>query len=382
MYTTYKLTIAAVKMFLRNRQALFFTLFMPFFIMIIFGYIGFDKPQKIDLGLVVENPTAETQQFIDQITKFETFNITRGTLEEEKHQLSEGNRSIVLDVPSDFMNISTPRTTNCIVAPCAGTAEAAPIPRAIIAYTNEGQAPQAQTVISVLNQFLDKTTLRVANAPTLFDIKEISVDSRNLRYIEFLLPGLVAMSVMQMAVFSVAFVFTQYKEKGVLKRLAATPMQPWQFVSANAVTRLIISVFQAAIFVGMGLLLFKIHIQGSYGVLLLCVVLGALMFLGLGFTISGLAKTVDSVPVFSNLIVFPMLFLGGTFFPISGMPAWLQSVAKFLPLTYLSTSMRDVMTKGSTLWDIRGDLLGMIIWAVILITLATITFTFQEKESA
>lgn len=365
MFTTFKLTVAALKMFLRSRQALFFTLFMPFFIMIIFGYIGFDKPQKIDVGLVVSNPTAQTQQFIDQIKKFETFNITEGSLDEEKKALNEGNRSIVLDVPTDFMNL--------VPTPGAKT---------LTAYTNEGQAPQAQTVISVLSQFLDKTTLQVAKAPTLFKIDQVSVDSRNLRYIEFLLPGLVAMSVMQMAVFSVAFLFTQYKEKGVLKRLAATPMQPWQFVSANALTRLLVSVCQAAIFVGMGLILFKIHIQGSYFLLLLCVILGALMFLGLGFTISGLAKTVDSVPVFANLIVFPMLFLGGTFFPITGMPGWLQNVAKFLPLTYLSTSMRDVMTKGSGFWDIRFDLLGMIVWAAILVTLATVTFSFQEKEGA
>jgi ABC-2 type transport system permease protein len=88
-----------------------------------------------------------------------------------------------------------------------------------------------------------------------------------LRYIEFLLPGLIALSVMQMSVFSVAFVFTQYKEKGVLKRLLATPMKPLQFVAANAITRLIVSVVQAAIFIVMGILLFKVHIIGSYWLL-------------------------------------------------------------------------------------------------------------------
>lgn len=364
-------------MFLRNKQALFFTLFMPFFIMIIFGYIGFDKPQTIDVGLVVNNPTAETQAFVDQMKQFPTLTIHEGNLDDEKAQLNDGNRAIVLDVPSDFANIKE-ITLQCLTnCPVVGV-----MPSTITAYTNQGQAPQAQIVTSILNQFFDKTTLKYAKAPTLFKINEVSVDSHNLRYIEFLLPGLIAMSVMQMAVFSVAFVFTQYKEKGVLKRLAATPMQPWQFVSANAITRLMISVVQAAIFIAMGLILFKVHIQGSYALLALCVVLGALMFLGLGFTISGLAKTVDSVPVFANLVVFPMLFLGGTFFPITSMPGWLQSVAKFLPLTYLSTAMRDVMTKGSGFWDIKGDILGMVIWAVILITLSTVTFSFQEKEGA
>jgi ABC-2 type transport system permease protein len=187
---------------------------------------------------------------------------------------------------------------------------------------------------------------------------------------------------MQMSVFSVSFVFTQYKEKGVLKRLLATPMKPIQFVAANAITRLMVSVVQAFIFIGAGLLLFHVHIIGSYFLILLCVVLGALMFLGLGFSISGLAKTTDSVPAIGNLVVFPMLFLGGTFFAISNMPPWLQAIAKFLPLTYFSGALRDVMTKGAGLLDIKGDLFAMVIWSIILITLATITFRFQEKESA
>lgn len=352
-------------MFLRSRQALFFTLFMPFFIMIIFGYIGFDKPTKIDVGLVTSTPTAETQKFIEQIKGFPTFTIHEGNLNEEKRQLDEGNRAIVLDIPSDFMSVQP------------GAA-----PKSLTAHTNEGQAPLAQTVISILNQFFDKTTLTIAHAPTLFKIQEQSVNSKNLRYIEFLLPGLVAMSVMQMAVFSVAFVFTQYKEKGVLKRLLASPMQPLQFVTANVITRLLVSVVQTAIFIGMGLLLFKVNIQGSYLLLALCVALGALMFLGLGFSISGLAKTVDSVPAIANLLVFPMLFLGGTFFPISSMPNWLQNIAKFLPLTYFSTALRDVMTKGAGFWDIRWNLLGMVVWGIILITVSTITFSFQEKENA
>jgi len=185
---------------------------------------------------------------------------------------------------------------------------------------------------------------------------------------------------MQMSVFSVAFVFVQYKEKGVLKRLLATPMQPYQFVTANVVTRLFVAIAQAAIFIIAGIIIFKVHVIGAYALILLCVALGALMFLGLGFTISGLSRTVDSVPALANIFVFPMLFLGGTFFAISNMPKWLQMFAKYLPLTYFSTALRDVMTKGASITDIRWNLLGMIVWAIILIGLATITFSFQEKE--
>ncbi|HVZ76200.1 MAG TPA: ABC transporter permease [Candidatus Paceibacterota bacterium] len=361
MYTIYKLTIASLKMFVRSRQALFFTLFMPFIIMLVFGYIGFDKPQLSDVGIVTHSPAASTQQFIDQVSKFPTLTIHTGTLEEEQEQLDEGNRSVVLDIPDTI----------------SGTG-ASPI----TAYVNAGKAAEAAGVLSVLNQFISQATIAAANIQPIATISEQEVNAHNLRYIEFLLPGLIALSIMQMSVFSVAFLFTQYKEKGVLKRILASPMKPFQFVASNAITRLIVSVAQAAIFIIAGLVLFQVHIVGSYILLALCVVLGALMFLGLGFTISGISKTVDSVPAIANLVVFPQLFLGGTFFAISSMPGWLQAVAQFLPLTYFSTALREIMTKGTGLAGIWPDVLGMVVWGVVLIALATVTFRFQEREAA
>ena len=125
MYTTYTLTIASIKMFLRNRQALFFTLFMPFLIMLIFGYIGFDKPPKIDVGLVTHNPSAETVAFVNQIKNFPIFTIHEGTLADEQADLNKGNLAVVLDVP-DYLVPKGP--------------QAPEETQSIIAYENAGQA--------------------------------------------------------------------------------------------------------------------------------------------------------------------------------------------------------------------------------------------------
>ena len=208
MYTTYKLTVASLKMFLRSRQALFFTLFMPLMIMLIFGYIGFDKPTSIDVGLVTHNPDAATAQFISQIKQLPTFAIHEGTLDEEKSQLDQGNRSVILDIPDTTI-------------PMAKGEAAQPI----TAYTNAGKAAESEAVLSILNQAINQMTLAQAHVSPIVAVEQQEVNSHNLRYIEFLLPGLIALSIMQMSVFSVAFVFTQYKEKGTLKRLLATPMK-------------------------------------------------------------------------------------------------------------------------------------------------------------
>jgi ABC-type multidrug transport system permease subunit len=112
----------------------------------------------------------------------------------------------------------------------------------------------------------------------------------------------------------------------------------------------------------------------------LCVLLGALMFLGLGFTIAGLAKTMETVPLLANLIVFPMLFLGNVFFPGNNMPAWLAPIAANLPLTYFANALRAVMTEGASFSQIQWNLLAIIAWAVGLITLSMFTFRLQERE--
>ena len=363
--TIWKLTISGLKMFLRNRQALFFTLFTPLIIMTIFGFLAFDRIPKVQLGVAVTAPPTEgTRQFVEQLKSVPAFDIHVDTESAERARIADGERSAVLIIPGDLFPESGPPT---------GT-------KTMVFLTNSSDAQQAATAQSIVNQILDKTTLGIAGAPQLFALQTEDINTRDLKYIDFLLPGIVALSIMQMSVFSVAFVFADYKEKGVLKRLLATPMKPYQFVTSNVITRLLIAVLQGAILIAVGVLIFKAHVFGSYWLILLLIILGAIMFLGLGFTISGFANTVEAVPALANLIVFPMLFLGGTFFPIETMPDWLQNIAKYLPLTFLSTGIRDVMISEATFADVQSNILWMLGWAIVLVISANFTFSFEGKR--
>jgi ABC-2 type transport system permease protein len=369
MYCIYTMTIASMKMFLRNRQALFFSLFMPLMILFIFGSMDFGANGKISLGLVTHSPNLATTELLTKVRAFKTFNIHEGTLDAELAELRNGSRTLVLDVPDNLITFPPPTTA------AAKTPE-------LTVYSNEGRSQDAGTALSIVDQFADKATLFVNNIPPLFTIKKQSLSVHNFRYIEFLLPGVIAMAIMQMSVFSVAFVFAQYREKGILKRLMATPMRPYEFVTANIITRLCMSVAQAAIFIAIGVGYFHVPVNGSYALLALTIVLGSLGFLGLGFTISGIAKTVESVPVFANILVFPMLFLGSVFFPDSSMPSWMRPIANNLPLTFFSKSLRGIMTNGDSFGQLQHSLLGLTIWAVILVALATLTFKFQDREGS
>jgi ABC-2 type transport system permease protein len=355
MFTIWKLTIASIKMFARNRQAIFFTFFTPLLIMVIFGTIGVDRAPSINVGLAVQgNSNSATEQFVEQLRNIPLLKLSYGSLESEKTALEEDDRALVIDLTKNN-------------------------PTQLTILKNAGDL-NANTALAVINQMIDKATIARANLPSALTLDIQEVNSNNLKYIDFLLPGLVALSIMQLSVFSVAFVFVEYKEKGILKRVLATPVRPYQFVTANIITRLIVSVIQAGFFILVGVLFFGVSVIGSYWWILVCVILGAIMFLGLGFAVSGLSKTTESVPAIANLIVFPMLFLGGTFFPIDSMPTWLQYISKALPLTYLSTALRDIMNKGAGFIEIYPNLIVMLVWAIILVGLAVLTFKFEEKR--
>jgi ABC-2 type transport system permease protein len=364
MYTLLKLTKSAIKMFIRNKQALFFTLFFPVVLMTLLGLLAFDNTPKINLGVAITAPpTAGTQQFVEQLKNIPIFEVTLDTEANEREAIQKGDRDASLIIPGDFFP-DIPNTNT----------------KTLTLLKNNNNIQQASTAESIINQILDKTTLQITKAPTLFHLNIEDINARDFKYIDFLVPGIVSLSIMQMSVFSVAFVFADYKEKGVLKRLLATPMKPYQFVLANVVTRLIISVVQATMLIAIGVLVFNAHVIGSYFLLIPIVLLGALMFLGLGFTLSGFANTVETVPALANLVVFPMMFLGGVFFAVDNMPTWLQHFAKYLPLTYLSHSMRSVMLEGAKFADIQTDLLWMLGWALFLVAAASVTFGFEEKR--
>jgi ABC-2 type transport system permease protein len=111
--------------------------------------------------------------------------------------------------------------------------------------------------------------------------------------------------------------------------------------------------------------------------MLLLAFIALFVFMGMGFIISGLAKTESAVPPLANMIVLPQLLLCGTFFPVSAFPSWLQFIAKALPLTYLNDAMRKVAFEGGNLFSVWIDILALVIWGALVYLLATRLFKWE-----
>ena len=356
------LFVASVLMFVRNRAAVFFSLFLPLIIMLIFGVLNFEGTTTIQLGIVDEAHNAASAKLINGLGAFDYLEPTSGSREAQLAELADGNLDFVLVIPSGF-------------DPQLGQVTG------LVAYASTADPAQAQVGQGLLQQAVGTALFAPAGAPPggAFGAPPVSfesVQSRDLGYIDFLVPGIVGMTVMQLGLFGVAFGFVHLKRTGALRRLFATPTSPAYFLGAQVASRLIICVVQVAILLGIGIW-FGLQMFGDYATLAVIVLLAAIIFLAVGFAIAGWAKNEDQAAPVANLISLPMMFLSGVFFPRDAMPDFLAAITQFMPLTYVNEALRAIVNDGAGLLSLGPQLLGMGVWVVITFVLAVLMFRWE-----
>ena len=355
---TLVLTIASLKMWFRDKQALFWSMLLPLIFMVIFGLMNFGSLGRVDLGIVNLANSPASQGMLEALKSIEALDITYlADRQTALAALEEGEWDLVLVVPPGFGASIEPLDLEVLF--------------------NEGRPQESQVGLAVLGQVLDELTFRMSDASRLFVIDATPVGGRNVRYIDFLLPGIVAMSIMQMGLFSVAFAFVQLKRQGILRRLLATPVRPASFLFAQVVTRLAVSILQTAVLLTVAVVFFNVHVAGSLLAIFLLALIGGAVFISLGFAISGWASTEEVAAPLANVIALPMIFLSGVFFPRQAMPEVLQTVTEYLPLTYLANSLRSVAIDGATLWSQWVGIAGLAAWLLVTYVLAIKLFRWE-----
>ena len=331
--------------------------------MLIFGVLNFEGSTTIELGVVDEAGTDASAAFIDGLREYDYLELTDG------RQRSP----------------SSPRSRRAIAASCSSSRRTSRLRsaarRAWWPMRRPSDPAQAQVATGLVQHAVGGALVTASgqpvptgggSAPVTFE----SVESRDLGYIDFLVPGIVGMTVMQLGLFGVAFGFVQLKRTGALRRLFATPTSPGYFLSAQVASRMVLGYVQVAILIGIGIW-FGLQMFGSWLVLAIIVGLALLIFLAVGFAVAGWAKNEDQAAPVANLISLPMLFLSGVFFPRDAMPEALQTVTQFMPLTYVNEALRGVMNEGAGLADLGPQLLGMGVWAVITFVIAVRLFKWE-----
>lgn len=211
-------------------------------------------------------------------------------------------------------------------------------------------------------------------------LQKQSVEGREIRYVDWLISGLLAMNMMFSALFGVGYVIVRYRKIGVLRRLKATPLHAFEFLLAQVASRLIlITVTTVMVFLGCHALL---HFQmlGSYGTLFLVLVLGAMCLISLGLLVAARIESEEFAGGLLNLISWPMMFLSGVWFSLEGTHPWMQKLALAFPLTHVIDAARSVMTEGAGLNEIQWHLYMLVGMTAVFLAIGSLAFRWEKAS--
>ena len=359
MQTIIRLTLTQLQMYYRDRQSVFLSLFFPLVMMLALGYMVNSDVHPPAIALVGDSSAAP--HLVEALKQSPLISVHASDAETARTDLGQGRVTLILELPGH--------------EPAPGA------PVGLKALVNAGNPNGTAQTLALLNSVLHDFEYTIRGDAPLFSIETEDVFSRHLRYVDFLVPGILAFMVMQLAVAGSGFNIVEYKRKGILKRLFVTPLKPLDFIIALIASRLVTILVQLSIMLGIAILAFNIAIEGSVLLMAGFIIAGAIMFLGIGFSLGGIASTQNAVMMIGNLILFPQTFLAGVFFPLDVLPDWVQLLAGLLPLTFVSHAVRSIANEGAGLPDLGWDMAGIAAWTLIGLFLAVRFFRWSDAAN-
>jgi ABC-2 type transport system permease protein len=359
-----KLVGASIKMLYRDRQALFWALAFPVIFAVVFGLFDFEESPEAEFTVVAERPSIISQALVEGLDSVDSFTVVESNdPTAARGALEDGETDVVLELPP--LDPTTLRT----VAPEA-TFE--------VLY-NEANADVNQVALGAVERIVNEVNLRIAGvtAPAV-SIDAQGVEGRSIEYYDFLLPGLVAMGVMNAAIIGMAVAISRFREQRILKRILATPLRPVRFLTAQVLARLLLSIVQAALILAVGVYVFGATLYGNIVWLFVLVTVANLVFLNIGFAVAGRAANPDAAQGVANAVALPMMFLSGVFFPTDTLPEILQTIVRYLPLTPLIEALRAVTLEGQSITTTGPQLLLLGAWVVASFLIAGRMFRFAR----
>ena len=381
MEVFWKLFIARMKMFLRQRGSLFWRLFFPLMFILIFGLFNFDR-MSVSTVYVQDNAKSDlSKQLIDNLGEIEILEIddSYSSVDGAKEEVLDGNLDFVFVIPENF---TLPQVaTDQVEVQGIPMGEAMPTPQidAMKVYYDQTNVQLNGLVFSLLDQFMSGMNMQIASTPKLFSVETEAIETKDIKYIDIIVPGMIGMSLMQGGLFGIAMGIVTFREKGTLRKLMSTPLKIRDFLMAFVAANMVLSFIQMSVILILSVFVFDVNIFGNIFLLYLVGFIGQLIFLALGFVISGIAKTVDMAQGMVQVISMPMMFLSGVFFSKEALPEWVQGIVQYFPLTPFIDAMRKVALQSENLAGLQTELIYMGAWLVIATFLALKFFRFERE---
>jgi len=362
---------ADFKAFLRNREAVFWTFFFPIFFMVLLGLV-FGNAQVIDLKVGVVNAdsgeaSANLTQLIDGAPNVRVEQFAAN--ESAAAALTNGDINVYLVIPADY-------TARVASSQSPNGSNGTP-PAVLDVYFAADTTGNGRVALTVVVQILSGVNNALVQTNPVLVPNPHEVQVTKGRYIDYLVPGIIGMTLMFNGVFAIAGVMTTMRQKGILRRLKVTPVSKSAILAALITTRMVITFLGVLLILLVGVVGFGVSLQGNPIILVGLIILGSLSFTTFGFAVSSYAKTIESAESMANVVTMPMMFLGDVFLPVALMPAFMQPIAGALPLRYLTEALRDVGLNGAGLVEIVWPVLGVLVWGTAGFFLAVYLFRWE-----
>ena len=225
--------------------------------------------------------------------------------------------------------------------------------------------------------FVEFALLQASSSASSNVVKE-QVTGAPVRYADWILPGILGMNMMFSCLFGVGYVIVRYRKNGFLKRLRATPLTSFEFITAQIASRMVlIMLITTVVYTGTHLLL-DTRMEGSYMTLFIVGLVGAISLVSLGLVVSARVTSEELAGGLLNLINWPMMMLSGVWFSLEGTGEVLQKVSKIFPLTHVLESARAVILDGATLADIAPSLVALVLLSGVFLAVGAAIFRWEQ----
>ena len=320
---------AFAKGYVRNPLGLFFSLIFPVILILIFGAV-FSSSGTVQVPVTVQNldhnsPTS--QQFLEALnaTGAVSISVVSPSVGNLSVYLSHNSLSAGIVIPAGFAAAVANRT-----------------PVSILVYTNPSSASEAASVQGAVEGAANAMNLHLAGGTAVVTSTDLNVGSRIYRYIDYLVPGLIGFSVLVSPMFSMVNISSTWKRDKLFRELSLTPLTRGEWLAATLLWYVALAFVSAFLLVGIGTVVFGAHVVITWFALPFLVA-APVLFVSLGLLAGTVSNTPESAGVIGNIITFPMMFLSGTFFPVTFFPSWLLTIAHVLPLFYVIDGLNAAM---------------------------------------
>jgi len=338
--------IASLKIWWRNKGAVFWTLLFPILLILIFGYIFSGSYAKATLYVQDLDATPISQDFTESLEKTNILDIKSLSLNENLDNYIEENRiKAVLVIPKGFQQFIINSTTD----PNSGRT---------INLTLKLDQSEEQTnslVYAALESVLHQYNMQLSGGRDLIGIKQENLILERYEYIDFFVPGIVGMTIMTSCIYGSISVNTRYRKDGIIRKLLTTPISRFEWIATKILYQIVLAFISASVIIIVGVAVFGVKVSIN-GWVFAAIVFASTTFAGIGMIIARFVRDEETAEAAGSAVSFPMMFLSGTFFPLEIMPIELQYVAKVLPLYYVNEATRGAMILGSRIDILSNNL--------------------------